>query len=180
MVQLDRIALYQAFVDRFRSPDPSNSQPVPIAPDEVHRLESKLHCRLPASYHALMTHFGAADVRLLSDLWLDRDSRIECPVPMGWIWSPERIVSQCEEPWLAPIPSFLTDGAPIKSDIAWKHLIPFATEREEDNWFCFRRVSTQSDDQPVYFFDHDGGDIEQISSGLDELLRRYLELPVTT
>jgi hypothetical protein len=36
------------------------------------------------------------------------------------------------------------------------------------------------DDAPVFFFDHDGGDIECIAAGLEELIRLYLRLPATS
>ena len=176
---LDRISLFREFERRFRKPRAYPAPPAAslLAAADVDAAERELSCRLPNAYREFVTEVGACEVRGLSDAWLF-NRQADVPVPFDALWPPRDIVRQCDHEWLAPIPSEITGGAAVTSDVAWKYLLPFAGDAG-GNWFCFRRQSVEVDDAPVYYFDHDGGDIERIATGLEELIRRYLQIPIS-
>jgi hypothetical protein len=173
----DRITTFRAFEKRFRKERfyPAPSAPLPIAPEVIDEVEQALVCRMPKSYREFMTTVGPCSVRGLNDSWLF-NHRDDVPVPFETLWSPWAIVQQCEYEWLAPIPAELTGGSPAASEVAWKFLLPFAVDGG-GNWHCFRRQSADVDDAPIYYFDHDGGAIDCVASGLEELIRVYMRLP---
>lgn len=176
----DRISAFRAFEQRFRKPRgyPAPPAPVPVTLEEVEAVERVLSCRLPKTYHEFVTEVGPCEVRGLTDSWLF-NRHADVPVPFKSLWPPHDVVRQCDEQWLAPIPAEVTGGSPVASDVAWKYLLPFASDGG-GNWHCFRRQSSHADDAPVYFFDHDGGEIERIAAGLEDLIRLYLlRLPPT-
>ena len=169
-----RVAAFRAFEERFRKPRgyPAPPPPVPVSDEAVDAVERDLRCRLPDSYRHFVTAVGPCQVRGLGDAWIGTDG---VPVPFETLWHPADIVKQCGEEWLAPIPAELAGGEAVDSDVAWKYLLPFASDGL-GNWHCFRRQSAPADDLPVYYFDHDGGDIEPIANGLDDLIRQYLRV----
>src|SRR5688572_17545618 len=162
MTSSDRISLYHQFVDRFRAG--SGCRVVPVTHGDIDAAEATIGCKLPASYRTFVTEVGAGD----------NHEPEEPNLSVAEIWQPEFIVRQVREEWLAPIPAFLTGGQAIASDVAWKHVTPFASEQSHGFWFCFPRVLELSDDAPVFFFNHDGGDIEQVAEGFDDMIRRIL------
>lgn len=173
----DRISTFRAFEERFRKPRgyPAPPEPVRVAPHEVEAVERALSCRLPTTYRQFVTQVGPCEVRGLSDLWLF-NNHADVPVPFESLWAPHAIQKQCGYEWFTPIPAEVSGGPPVASDAAWKYLLPFASDGG-GNWHCFRRQSADVDDAPVYFFDHDGGEIERVAAGLEALIRLYLRLP---
>jgi hypothetical protein len=179
-----RLALYRDFERRFREPDhfPAPDPPTPVDPAEIDAAERQLGCPFPFSYRVFVAAVGPCDVRGLQDAWLHSRVRKSgddaVPVPFTDLWHPATIVRQCRDEWWAPIPAALAGGTAVDSGVAWKYLIPFAGDGL-GNWHCFPRPATTlaPDDLPVFYFDHDGGDIEPLASGLDDLLRQYLRLP---
>ena len=174
----NRVARYRTFATRFRSASQDDLRyrltRIPMA--EIERAEAELGARLPASYKIFATEVGVGSFQLLGDAWLSGQDR-ECPIPLEHVWDPRAIVRQCGEPWLAPIPAELAGGSAVASDVAWKYLLPFGRDGNSDYWHCFLRQSDEADDLPVYVFDSDGGDIEEVSRGLDGLIDRFLGLP---
>lgn len=177
---IERIACYRAFEERFRKPDgfPAPAPPVPIEETLITLAEDELGCLFPASYSAFVTNIGPCEVRGLSDAWLFTEHS-DCPEPFEEFWPPSTVVKQHQHPWLAPIPSEVTGKARIESDVAWKYLLPFASD-SVGNWHCFIRQNLPVDDAAVFYFDHDGGEIRQIASGLDDLIQKYMLLPTET
>lgn len=170
MTPSDRTSLYRQFADRFR-PAASGCRVVPVTHGEIDAAETIIGCKLPTSYRTFVTEVGAGD----------NDEPSDAGLRVAEIWQPEFVVRQVKEEWWAPIPAFLTGGQSIASDVAWKHLTPFASEESHGFWFCFPRAQDRSDDAPVFFFNHDGGDIERVADGFDDMIRRLLDGgPATT
>jgi len=176
----DRVTRYRMFATRFWAGGEGDSRwdlkPVAIA--DIERAEAELGAKLPSSYKAFATQVGVGPFRLLGDAWSSSQDR-GCPIPLENFWGPAAIVRQCREKWLAPIPAEVSGGPAIASEVAWKYLLPFGRDGNSDYWHCFQRQSGEADDLPVYVFDSDGGDIERVSRGLDELIDRFLQLPAT-
>ncbi|HET6248976.1 MAG TPA: SMI1/KNR4 family protein [Tepidisphaeraceae bacterium] len=172
-----RISCFRMFEARFRKPAgfPSPEPPTPIELRDIRAIEEVLKCRLPESCCEFITAIGPCEVRGLGDSWSFHGTE-RIPMPFESLWAPWQIPKQCESDWLAPIPSTVSGGRAVASDVAWKYLLPFASDGC-GNWHCFRRQSFSSDDSPVYFFDHDGGEIAQIAPSLESLIRSYLRLP---
>jgi hypothetical protein len=65
----------------------------------------------------------------------------------------------------------------VKGNV-FDYLVPFA-EAECGNYFCFQRITTASDDLPVFLFDHDAPsgspNVELVAQSFDELLWWYVE-----
>jgi|GEM_PF-4846271 len=169
MQRPSRTSLYQAFTARFR-PEASRTDVVAVTNQEIDIAEAAIGCKLPRSYRTFVTGFGAGD----------NDLPDNAPLMLAEIWHPERIVKQMNSPWMAPIPEFLTGGTPLSRDVAWKHLTPFGSEQSDGYWFCFRRELGVTDDLPVFYFSHDGGDIEQVADSFDNLIEQMLNLPTLT
>ena len=174
---MDRLSAFREFEQRFRKPHgyPAPPPPVPLSPTDVDAVERVLQCRFPTSYREFVTSIGPCEVRGLGDTWIFNRG-VAIPVPFESLWPPQTVVKQYQHEWLAPIPAELAGGSAVASDVAWKYLLPFASDGG-GNWHSFRRQSANLDDAPVYYFDHDGGAIEQIAPGLEQLIRMYLELP---
>jgi hypothetical protein len=163
MQPANRTTLYQKFVARFR-PATSDYRIVSVTSNDIEAAESAIGSKLPASYRTFVTEFGAGDNDVPED-----------PIfAVAEIWDPRTIVRQVHEEWLAPIPACLNDGVPVASDVAWKYLTPFASEQSHGHWFCFPRTVAASDDAPVFYFNHDGGDIERIADDFDDMIQRIL------
>ena len=178
-IQAKRAALYRSFEDRFRNAyaQPAAVAPKAIDPASVAQVELALNCRFPDSYRAFVTTVGPCEVRGLSDAWLATGrATVAYPMPFDFLWHPQDTLKQCGEEWLAPIPAELAGGAAVASDVAWKYLLPFASDGA-GNWHCFPRQPFPTPDLPVYYFDHDGGDIDRIAAGLEDLIERYLGIP---
>jgi hypothetical protein len=163
MTPANRVSLYQQFADRFR-PAASGHRVVPATHGDIDTAESFVGCKFPTSYRTFVTEVGAGD----------SDEPDDPKFMVAEIWQPELSVRQAKEQWRAPIPAFLTAGQPIASDVAWKHLTPFASERSHGFWFCFPRLLALCDDAPVFYFNHDGGDIERVADGFDDMIHRIL------
>jgi hypothetical protein len=178
-LQEKRVALYRAFEARFREPRGFRAppEPVPVDPEAVGRVEVALNCRFPDSYRTFVTTVGPCDVRGLSDARraLRRESA-SYPLPFESLWHPDNSLRQCGEAWYAPIPAELAGGAAVDSDVAWKYLLPFGSDGS-GNWHCFPRQPFPAPDLPVYYFDHDGGDMERLAEGFDDLIERFLAMP---
>jgi len=160
MSAADRTLLYRQFVHRFR-PATSGCRVVSVTRGDIDAAESLVGCKLPTSYRTFVTEVGAGDNEVPND-----------PTFMvAEIWQPEWIVRQVKDEWRAPIPALLTGGQAIASDVAWKHLTPFASEQSHGYWFCFPRALALSDDAPVFYFNHDGGDIERVADSFDDMIR---------
>jgi hypothetical protein len=174
----ERTELYERFVGRFGCPrwgerDVSR----PMSADSIALLERELSVCFPVSLSQFLGRHGDVSLAELSRTWLFSKDRA-CPVPMDEVFGPKTMPLANGTAWLAPIPATVSGAADIHSDNAFRHLIAFAGDTS-GNWFCFRRIdcAKRSDDLPVFYFDHDGGAIEQISPTLDDLIRRYLMLP---
>lgn len=163
MTHSDRTTLYRQFIDTFRAPE-SHGRVIPVTHAEIDATESTIASKLPNSYRTFVTKFGAGENEEPEELYLK----------VAEIWQPELIVRQVKQEWRAPIPAFLNEGSPVASDVAWKYLTPFASEESHGFWFCFPREQIRSDDAPVYFFNHDGGDIEQVADGFDDMIRKII------
>lgn len=163
MTSAERTLLYRQFAARFRR-RASRCRVIPVTYREIDEAEVVIGCKLPESYRIFVSEVGAGD----------HDEPNDVELRVAEIWAPELIVSQVKEEWRAPIPAFLTGGQPIASDVAWKHLTPFASEQSHGFWFCFPRSQDRFDDAPVFFFNHDGGDIERVADGFDDMIRRLL------
>src|SRR5688572_25050784 len=123
MMRSNRSSLYRQFIDRLR-PAASGCRVVPVTAGDIDAAESVIGCKLPASYRTFVTEVGAGE----------NDEPDDPTLAVAEIWQPELIVRQVEEEWWAPIPAFLTDGESIASDVAWRHLTPFASERAHGFW----------------------------------------------
>ena len=159
----NRTSLYRQFVERFR-PATSGCRVVSVTPGDIDAAESVLGCALPTSYRTFVTEVGAGD----------NDVPDNPRFMVAEIWQPELIVRQVKDEWWAPIPPILTCKEAIASDVAWKHLTPFASEQSHGFWFCFPHALARSDDAPVFYFNHDGGDIEPVADGFDHMIQRIL------
>jgi hypothetical protein len=164
MQPTNRPSLHRAFVARFR-PATSRYRAVPVTAMNLDAMESAIQCRLPASYRQFVTQFGAGE----------NEEPDHPALRISEIWQPQWIIKQVNQPWTSPIPADVTGAQPIASDVAWKHLTPFGSEQSHGHWFCFPRLREAVDDAPVFFFDHDGGAIEQVADGFDDMLVRILE-----
>jgi hypothetical protein len=163
MTPSNRTSLYRQFVDRFR-PAASRCRVARVTQADIDAAESVIGCTLPTSYRTFVTEVGAGE----------NDEPDDLSLRVAEIWEPELIVRQVNEEWWAPIPADLTGGQPVASDVAWNHLTPFASEQSHGFWFCFPRVPDRPDDAPVFFFNHDGGDIERVAEGFDDMIQRIL------
>jgi hypothetical protein len=175
-----RIALHRSFEERFRKPRgyPAPPPPSPIPATAVATVEAELLCHFPDSYRAFVTTVGPCQVRGLGDAFLSgRGLHESFPQPFESLWGPQTVLKQVREEWFAPIPAEIAGGTAVASDVAWKYLLPFASDAF-GNWHCFPRQPARQDDLPVYYFDHDGGAIERIAEGLDELLEQFLRIPI--
>src|SRR5205085_1913311 len=124
MMHDDRKILYRQFVDRFR-PATGDYKTVSVTHGDIDAAEYAVQRKFPASYRTFVTEFAAGEL----DVPADSDYSVE------EIWQPELIVRQIESEWWVPIPASVTGAHAIASDVAWKHLTPFASERSDGYWF---------------------------------------------
>lgn len=171
----NQIALFRTFEERFRKPDgwPAPPAPIPIPAKSIENLEIEISSMLPSSYRKFMTNVGPCVVQGLADAWL-LNSTIDTPPPFETLLSPSEIAKECSVEWLTIIPAKISGGQPIK-DVAWNYLVPFAMDGG-GNWHCFQRNAEKVDDAPVFYFDHDGGEIKQVADGLVQLVERFSKL----
>ncbi len=175
----DRIELYRQFISRFARPRwPDSNLPEPIPDSLISQLEIDFSVTFPTSLRLFLSCYGGAYVAELRDTWLHAGHQLSCPVPMDEFFDFETMHLENGTSWLAPIPKCIAKTADISSANAFDYLIAFAGDGG-GNWFCFCKADciANTDDLPVFYFDHDGGAIEKLACGLDDLIKMYLRLP---
>ena len=154
-----REKLHSAFAARFATSDPP---PRAIDRLDIQCAEQKLGIYLPVSYKQFAMGFGALWTPQILEA-IPESYSTECWALQQILAGPE-IVQASEMYWSGGMSS---------------ELIGFASDCM-GNLFCFHRsdiITTQTDDCPVWFFDHDFCSSHQLAPSFDAFLDSYLHLP---
>ena len=171
------ISIYKQFVNCFGSSCFGENQiSNPISDTQMDQLETELMVCFPESLALFLQHHGPVRLDKLSQACLFTEET-DIPIPINEFWGQDTMKLANGTPWLAPIPSEISGTDKIESANAFDYLFSFAGD-DQGNWFCFRRIdcNAKCKDLPVFFFDHDGGEIEQIAEGLEDLIRLYMRV----
>jgi len=172
-------ALYQRFVDRFRT---LAAPPQRVTPDEVGQAEKALDAYFPASLTQFWLKQGCGAMPGVAAAASVFPRPADAPPPFQRLLSPGEIVAQVKTPRFAFIPAWIYydeedyRGVDVERDDAWKYILPIAVDAR-GRWICMLRHYNVEIDLPVYTFDHQAGAIAEVARGFDDLLQAYLRLP---
>ena len=153
---MTRSEIHQLFVTEFHRGEP----PVPIAAQDIQRVERELTTVLPQAYVTFMRTHGSVHTPSLLSLIVDGEHE-------QWDVT---VISEISEV-IEGTKGYWSAGMSDK-------LVGFASD-SMGNLFCFRRVpldSPRTDDAEVWFFDHDFCSEARVAESFDEWLLGYLKL----
>ncbi len=148
-----RTQIHEQFAKRFHSS--ISGAPKLLTNAEVDYIETSLDTKLPTAYRHFVTRTGQVHTRRILDELSERG--LDYPDIQDFLTSDEA-VKNTKGYWAAGMPHYV---------------IGFASDCM-GNMIGFRRSSTQLDDAPVLFFDHDYVTVSEIAATFDAFLSWYL------
>jgi hypothetical protein len=148
-----RADIHETFVARFHL----GGSRTPVTEEQLDVVEAALNTKLPVAYREFMIRSGVVHSQGILHEIVDKN--LEPHPDVQDFLEPREAIDNTRGYWSAGMPE---DVIGIASDCM-------------GNMIGFRRQNSRTDDAPVFFFDHDFVDVDEIAPSFDEFLTWYLD-----
>lgn len=146
---------FKSFSNRFNQ----NESNKPDSELDINSLETDYQIKLPADYREFLSEYGDLWTPNILDLIDDNELDLN---DVQDFWKVERIKHDKENEWASQLD---TDLIPFASD-CMGNIFSFKTEQ----------LKNSNETSEIYFFDHDFGTIELVSSSFTQWINEYLKI----